>query len=184
MSISPMKLAFYKGVSGKYGAIQFQFKQPHYYCPVCKNKDFESVLPKSCSGTRDRNHESVEMQSREGCIFMEITSAIGPNKYDWDNKINLAFSVHDMSKLLMALETGAELNIQHDPGQKSDKQGKIVKSLYINCPQGKETGFFFTCSEKNADLQKTTQHKVGLNGPEALGLVVFLRSAIPRSLNW
>lgn len=184
MSIAPLKLAFYKGVTGKFGAIQFQLSQPHYYCPVCKRKDFDSIIPKVCTGAKDKTHDAVEMKSREGCLFMEITSAKGPNDYDWDNKIVMALSVHDMSRVLYALETTAELTLDHDPGAKTDRQGKIHKLLFISSPKGREAGFFFSVSQKDNETQKKIEHRLGLSAAEVLELNVFIRAAIPRSLNW
>jgi hypothetical protein len=181
-----LKFSVYKGISGKWGALQLNFQKPHFYCPVDKfcPKDFESLWPGQCSGSRDKPHAPTEMKSREGCIFLEITSAIGPNEYDWDKKVNLALSNHDMAKVLYTLETGKECKIMHDPGAKSDSQGKIQKYLTLSCPKGLEVGVLVLASLKNNETGETRTHTVPLSPPEALELALYLRSAIVNSLAW
>lgn len=189
----PLRLAYYKGVSGKYGALQFNLQKPHYFCPVggkgdrsrkaCP-KDFDSTFPQSCRGTRDNPHDPVTMESREGCVFMEITSASGPNVYDWDKKIVLSLSTHDVEQVLFLLEGGKdEIKLMHDPGAKTETQGKTSKFVNFSSPKGIKEGCMVSATEKNVGSDSVT-HTVPLNGPEAKGLSVFLRAVLPLTLAW
>ncbi len=175
-NISPLRWSVYKGVSGKFGCIQLNLQKPHYFCSKCKKKDFVSVLPVECCETK--------MESREGCIFMEITSANGPNKYDWDKKIIFSMSTHDMAQVLFALETGEEVKLMHDPGAKSSAAGQVSKNFNIQSPKGIKSGVMMSVSMKKADSEDITRHTVPLSGPEAKELSVFLRAALVVSLNW
>lgn len=176
---------FYKGISGRFGAIQFNLQKPHYFCPkqpkICKS-DFNSFFPQECRGTPDSPHEPVMMESREGCIFMEITSATGPNAYDWSKKIVMALSVHDMSQVLFTLETGEECKLMHDPGAKTAQQGQTVKSLNISSPKGIKAGVLISASMKSGETE--VRHMVPLSGYEAKELSVLFRHAIVSSLAW
>jgi hypothetical protein len=176
MTIAPLRLAYYKGVQGRFGAIQFNLQKPHYFCSKCKKKDFVSVLPAECCDTK--------MESREGCIFMEITTATGPNKYDWDKKIIFSMSTHDMAQVLFALETGEETKLMHDPGAKSATSGQITKNFNISSPKGIKAGVMMSVSMKKADSEEAIRHTVPLSGPEARELSVFLRAALVTSLAW
>jgi hypothetical protein len=180
--IQPQRLAFYKGVGGKFGAVQFNLQKPHYFCPKCKRKDFESVLPQACPSGCELT--AGKMESREGCIFMEITSASAPNKYDWERKILFALSTNDMGQILFGLETGEEVKLMHDPGAKSDKQGEVSKNLHISSPKGIKAGCLVSMSQKKNDDEEVIRHTVPLSGPEAKTLSVFLRAAITASLAW
>ncbi len=184
---NPQRLAIYKGLTGKYGAVQFNLQRPHYYCPICKKKDFESVLPKTCTGYEDAQHKPTEMQSREGCIFLEIASATGPNEYDWskEKKITMALSITDMSKLLFTCETGTDCKIFHDPGAKSALQGKVAKTLNASCTSGDiQNGLMLSVSMKEQGKQESIKHTVPLDGSETKMLSVFLRGALLSSLDW
>jgi len=181
--IAPQRLAFYKGMGGKFGAIQFHLQKPHYFCPKCKAKDFGAVLPEPCD-TSNCSLNGTKMESREGCIFVEITSASGPNKYDWEKKILFALSTNDMGQLLFGLETGEEIKLMHDPGAKSDKQGEVSKNLHMASPKGIKSGCLITMSQKKASSEESLKHTVPLSGPEAKVLSVFLRAAITVSLAW
>jgi hypothetical protein len=131
------------------------------------------------------------MKSREGCIFMDITSATGPNQYDWDKKVILALSIQDIMTMLHALEVTGECKLTHDPNMKGEAQGKVVKSLSISAPGGirdkgcllnaamKEAGKLDT--EGNAELVK---HTVPMSAAEVRGLSVYLRHSLIAALAW
>lgn len=194
MAIAPLRWSAYKGTGGKFGALQLNLQKPHYYCPVnpkgCR-KDFDSAMPKKCSGTKDNPHEPALMESREGCLFLEITSATGPNKYDWDDKIVMNLSIHDMAQVLFVLESdspdgqpGKEVKLMHDPGAKSETQGKVQKYLTISSPKGIRTGCLVQASMKTAGNEDLKKHMVPLSGYEVKELAVFIRAALVSSLGW
>jgi hypothetical protein len=183
MAISPLQLSFYKGLSGKHGVLQFNLQKPHYYCTKCKNKDFYSGLPlkdKTC-----KTQGECDFKSREGALFLEITSAIGKNVYDWDHKIVIALSITDMGKILMVLEgLEPECKILHDPGANSPTKGKIPKTLTFSSPQGIKQGCLVNIRENRAGGEEAVKHMVPLSGDEVRVLGACLRHVIPTALGW
>lgn len=185
MSINPLQLAFYKGMGGKHGAMQFNVQRPHYYCPQCKAKDYESALPKDGCCSKSPCGYTDKLKSREGALFLEICSTTGPNKYDWENKIIIALSLADMSKILLVTEGVTEtVNIMHDPGAKTSSQGKIQKKLQISSPKGIREGCFVRAKETTAGQDSAKEHAVPLSADEMRALSVCLRHMIPASLSW
>jgi len=185
MTMNPLQLAFYKGAGGKNGALQFNLQRPHYYVKGNpKLKCYEGkFIPEHWKGdnpelTRD------DLTSREGALFMEITSASGKNVYDWERKIVMALSISDLGKMLMVLEgVQAEVKIMHDPGAKSSTAGKVQKHLNISSPKGIKVGALVNVMMKHADGE-TTKHMVPLSGDEVRVLSACIRAVIPAALAW
>lgn len=185
MTMNPLQLAFYKGAGGKYGALQLNLQKPHYYVkdnPKLKNYDGKFIpdaWKEQYPGlTKD------DLTSREGALFLEITSAIGKNEYDWQNKIIMALSIADMGKLLLVLEgLLQEATIMHDPGAKSSSAGKVQKHLNISSPKGIKVGVTISIMVKNAEGE-TLKHSVPLSGDEAKILAICIRTIIPAALAW
>jgi len=185
--ISPLQLAFYRGAGGKYGAVQFNFRRPHYYCvnKDCKQKVYDSTFPPDkCPAS---GCTAGKMESREGALFIEITSAKGKNDYDWDRKIVMALSISDLSQLLMVLEGHQnEVELMHDPHAKTANSGTITKRLKLLSPKGIYTpggGLLVTCSQSIKDGD-TISHTVPLSPSEVKRLAVCIRTAIPQTLGW
>jgi hypothetical protein len=179
MSPNPMQLAYYKGITSKFGCVQFNPQRPHQHCPNCKQKDFEARVPGNCP-----NCEGVQMKSREGVIFMEITSAKGPNDYDWSNKIVMALGIPDLGKILTVLEgLKEEAKIMHDPGAKSTTAGKVHKYLTVSSPKGIKEGVLFNAAVKNSDGQ-IIKHMVPLSCDETRVLAACISAFLPVSLAW
>lgn len=172
--MTPLQHAIYKGTGGKFGAIQFNLQSPHYY--KGKQKDFTGktafVDGKLAEGWRQR----------EGCVFLEITSAKDKNVYDWTNKVILALSVNDLGKCLMALVYGEECKIMHDPGAKSESAGDIKKYLSITSPKGVKVGCLIKVAKQ--ENGETVSHTVPLSGEEVIVLRTLFQSAISKALNW
>lgn len=185
MSINPLQLAVYKGVSGKWGAVQLSPQRPHYYVksvPGLKNYDGK-FIPDSWRETNPGLSKD-DLTSREGCLFMEITSTTGKNEYDWENKITVALSVNDLSKLLVVLEGLApEVKLMHDPGAKSASAGKVQKYVNLSSPQGIKEGCMLQVSEKKADGEMK-KHTVPLTADEVCLLRTAVRGFIPVALAW
>lgn len=183
--MNPLQLGFYKGVGGKHGAVQFSLQKPHYYLKGNpKLKNFEGKFIPESWNTGGKEYSKEDLTSREGALFLEITSATGKNEYDWSNKIVIALSVHDMGKLLMVLE-GAKptMEIFHDPGAKSATEGKVNKKLSISSPQGIVTGVLINASQTEAGGEKR-QHTVPLSGEEVKTLAACIRGVLPVALAW
>lgn len=173
----PLQHAIYKGTGGKFGAMQLNLQEPHFYEVNSKKRDYTGEQALDAIG---KIKEGWRM--REGAIFLEMSSAKGKNVYDWENKIVMALSVTDMGKLSLALLTGDGCSIMHDPGAKTESQGAVTKALKVISPKGTKEGAFATLS-KTAGGQ-TVKHSVPLTGDEVVVLGQLLRSAITKSLNW
>jgi len=183
MTITPLQLAFYKGAGGKNGAIQFSPQLPHYYCArmECKEKDWNSLFPPECPKCGDK------MKSREGALFVEITSTRGVNDYDWTKKIRMALNQQDLGKVLVMLESGIpeeELKIAHDPGAGGPNKGKVYKIMNISSPKGLTAGVYISVTMRDAALDSPITHKVPLSRDETRVLSTCIRSFIPKALNW
>lgn len=188
--MKPLQLAFYKGIKGKLGAIQFNPQKPHYYCEACGTKFFGVDLPpRECSKCK-----TGQIKTREGCLFMEVANTTAPNEYDWTNKGTLALSPTDMTKLLMVTEGRIpEVSIFHDPGAKSDKAGQVNKKLVVSSPNGikdevQEDGKtkYGGCMIKLSVTAggETKQYTVPLDQYETTRLAVCLRQMITSAVSW
>lgn len=174
----PLQYAVYKGMSGKFGAVQFNFQPPHYYRE--KEKDFTGDRALDQDG---RLLEQAGWKQREGAIFVEVAPTSGQNKYDWDRKINFALSVTDMGKIIHFLASGKDTSIMHDPGAKTDKQGSVKKYLNLSSPKGiLDAGAMLTLSQTSD--QDKLQHTVPLSPDECIVLRQLLLSAVPAALQW
>lgn len=179
----PLQFAIYKGMTGKFGALQTNFQPPHYYrvgSDGRNEKDFKGDRALDHSG---RLKDADGWKQREGAIFLEVTSANGPNKYDWEQKITIALSVTDMSKLALGLTTGKETKLIHDPGAKTERAGITTKHLSLTSPDGIMTrGCMIQVSQKTASDQRS--HTIPVSPDECLALRTLLLTAIPKALAW
>ena len=170
----PIQYSIYKGMTGKWGAVQFGLQPPHYYSGKQKDYTGEQAL---YQGTLKPN-----WKVREGTVFLEITSTKDKNVYDWDNKIVLALGVTDIGKILHCLYTGTECKIMHDPGAKKESQGLIKKNLYIASPKGTANGCMIRAVQSQGGQQKN--HSVPITGDELIVLKELFSSVIPLMLKW
>jgi hypothetical protein len=174
----PLQLNFYKGS----GAVQFNLQKPHYYCPRCKKKNFQGWdQPQEC-----QLNKHPKMISREGAIFIDITSSVGRNEYDWTTKVQMALSIHEIGKLMLVLGgVQKSIDLFHDPGAKTDSAGKITKKLQISSPDGVTAkGVLLRVSQFVKGEDKATTHSVGLSPDEVKTLHYTLIGALPVMLAW
>lgn len=193
MTMLPLTLPFYKGKKGTQGAIQFNLQRPHYYAknnPKLKNYDGR-YIPDTQDYVEWQGVQEKDLTSREGCVFMEITSTKEADVYDWDNKIVMALSVNDLGKLLSLLTGnkakpdvagGGEESFVHDPSMGKADQGKVMKVLTVSSPKGLKVGCCFNAYMKKEG--KETKHFVNLNGDDVVILRECIRSVIPKCLAW
>ena len=150
---APYKL--YKGVTGNFGAIQFD------------------VTPK---------HRS---KREVGAVFIQMAKATGKNEYDWDNKITFACGLTDISKILETfrnppLPDQPPAQIYHDPNAGTERKGESMKSLSIS--RGKKGGFFFSLLEKSSSRENRIS--VPLSDGEVIVLRTLLEKACSSILGW
>jgi len=149
------QFAIYKGVKGKYGAIQFDIKP----------------------------YNSIENQA--GVVFVNACSTTGPNQYNWDNKFTFALSVGDISKILHFFMTSGEegkLSLVHDPNMKSQNAGKTLKTMNFFTKQGVLDGMMVTATTKAKG--NTISHQIPFSGDEVVALKVLLERAISILIGW
>ena len=182
-----LQFSSYKGLKGTMGAFQINFNRPHFYCmkfPKLKNYEGKFIPTAWLQDHPDLTKD--DLSSREGCLFVEITSAVPGKKnvYDWEQKIVMALSITDMSKVLLVLEgRKPEINILHDPNAQTETAGKVVKTMAISSPKGISEGVIFNVSQKEADGQ-VRKHMVPLNQDETIALQCLVRAAVPLCLAW
>jgi hypothetical protein len=160
----PLQFQIYKGKGGRFGAAQFSLK--------------DAKLP-----------VDLKDKGEEGVMFLNITSATGPDNYDWANKIVLALSIEELGGILHVMSAPVqadgktnEYKITHDPGAGSDTKGQTVKGLYISAPKGPLTGIMLTATENKDGVTK--KHTVPVTSNELMVLKALFEAAIPRMLGW
>lgn len=178
MSTRPLQYSIYKGMSGKFGAVQFNLQPAHYYKD--KLKDFTGDQALDDQG---KLRETAGWKQREGAVFVEVAPSVGSNKYDWEQKITFALSVTDMGKIVHFLSTGKDTSIMHDPGAKTETAGAVKKFLNLSSPKGiLEGGCMLQLSQTKGS--EKIGHTVPLTPDECLVVRQLLLSAISTSLNW
>lgn len=173
--MDPLQYAVYKGTGGKFGAIQFNLQQPHFYAG--KQKDFTGSEAFEFVDGKRKLKEGWKL--REGCIFLEITSAKDRNVYDWENKVIMALSVNDMGKLLVGLKIPGKTEIMHDPHAKTEKQNTVKK--FLNCTLS-EKGALFSVTQVAGGEKRS--HSVPLSPDEVVILRRLLEKGITTALGW
>jgi hypothetical protein len=175
--MDPLQYAVYKGTGGKFGAIQFNLQNPHFYCG--KQKDFSGSEAWEFVDGRRKLKEGWKL--REGCVFLEITSTKPGQKnvYDWDNKVIMALSIGDMGKLLLGLKVPGKTEIMHDPNAKTEKANTVKK--FLNCTLS-EKGALFSVT-KVAGGEKVS-HSVPMSPDEVIVLRRLLEKGITTALGW
>jgi hypothetical protein len=157
----------YKGVSGKFGAIQFSLKDPILYSD-------EGLL--------------LKVADREaGVVFVSACSSVGKNKYDWNDEVQFKFAlgITDLGKLIhfmVSAGSGGELSLVHDPNKGRKDEGKIIKSMRLFTGNGCMGGMMITTDEKKNG--KNIVHKIPVTGDEVVVLKVLFEAAISRILGW
>ena len=162
----PLQYALYKGVTGKFGALRLNLKKAYQ------------------DSRRDKH---------DGCIFLEMAPATGPNIYDWENsKIIMALTITDIPKILLYLrapnhplfarnDAGGKLKIYHDRGAGTNDKGKDTTTLEINKPEDKDN-IFVSAYQRRGDVTKTAT--VTISPDEAVAVATLLQAAIPQILAW
>jgi hypothetical protein len=178
MAQRPLQYAVYKGMSGKFGAVQLNFQPAHFYRE--KEKDFDGHRALDDNG---RLLEAQGWRQREGAIFVEAAPATGQNKYTWEDKITLALSVTDMGKIVHFFSTGKDLSIMHDPGAKTEKQGAVKKYLNLSSPKGLLEGGAMLQLSQTAGEERLS-HTVPLSPDECIVMRQLLLTAISTALLW
>lgn len=185
--MKPLQHACYKGTGGKFGAIQWNLQDPHFYKDRLKSYSEKDVFEM----VEGKYRMKSGWKKREGCVFVEMASATGKNLYNWSESVTMALSINDLGKLLFFLVTGKSsstrdedktMTIMHDPHAKSDRQGQIKKYLKFTSPKGTAAGCLVTITKM--DGEQRLSHMVPMSGDELLTLRTLVQQAIARSIAW
>lgn len=185
--MNPCQYAIYKGKSAKWGAVQFALRSAYTGCSACRKPrpNYISTAPLADAG--HENCQDARIETQEGVIFVDASSAIGPNQYDWKNKVSFALGVVDLGKILLFFNTAAtpesKLSLVHDPGAQTESQGKVQKYFDLSSPKGIDAGCILTLSQKNAGGE-TKRHTIPISPDEVQVLASLFRVAIPRIQGW
>jgi len=160
----PLQYSLYKGVSGKFGALRLNLKKAY---------------------------QDTRRDKYDGCIFLEMAPATGPNIYDWENsKIIMALTITDIPKILLYLRapghqmferSDGKLKIYHDRGAGTNDRGKDTTSVEINKPADRNN-IFISAYQKRGDVSKSAT--VSISADEALAIGTLLQAAIPLIVAW
>ncbi len=154
----PLTYKLYKGIGGKNGCFQFKL------IPAKINKETEEKEP--------------------GVVFIEAAPTIGPNTYDWVNKIQFALAITDLGKFLLGFNQD-KIDIFHDPDTQTPNKGTRVKTLSLSKGQTLGT-YFLKLTQVNKSKEGTVSKfvNISMQTDEAKVLYVLLEAAIPRILDW
>jgi hypothetical protein len=173
----PLPFELHKGVKGNHGACRFTLYRP-YFQPLTPRNDFKEERKERLTGY----------------IKFEISSAIGPNQYDWDNKEIMNLTVTDISKLICFLRSPSrypkegtdgdyEVTIFHDPGAGGASRGEVSKFLSLSKTQ-KMNNFFLSTTTKKKTTNTIDKKSLPISPDEATALMILLESSIPSILSW
>jgi hypothetical protein len=166
--IRPLPFRLYKGVSGSWGVVRFSLKKADL-----RNK-------------------------REGCVFLEMAPAVGPNNYDWQNsKVIMSLSITDIPKIVFFLRNPSHqifgdkddsnnigvLKLFHDKNAGTPDRGTETKTLVISKPKNKDS-FYFNVTESIKGRSENLKITVPVAPFEALAIGTLLQEAIPQILGW
>lgn len=151
----PQALKIYKGVSGRNGALQFDLTTLH------------------------RSRRDI------GAVFLSAAPCTGNNIYDWDNKINIALSLNDISTILNTFRappapgTDGE-SIFHDKFKGSDREGQVMTKLSIQ--RTERGGWRWGLGRKERGEWRYVN--VPVSDGETIEIRALLERAVIRILGW
>lgn len=186
--VAPLKYRIYKGIGGQFGAAQFTLNQPLFYCSKNKKHKFfvgDLVRRANFSSNVKCTYESCDgvLGAREGNIFLEMTVATGPNKYDWNQKISFCLSIKDIGTLLVAMKKAKSTDLTHDPGAGTNRKGQITKKLIYEV-KNKEKGALLSLYEKKREEEKGRRVMVPLSLDEVFVLAELFKTALSSMVAW
>jgi hypothetical protein len=141
------------------------------------------TLKKAYSGTK----------KDDGCVFLDMAEAIGPNQYDWENKILISLSLPDISKLILYLTDpfskvfkDGKLSIYHDRNMGTkEKEGEDVKVFEASFSEDRGSfGFQLAHVTKVGTEKNKRSIFIPVSEDEALTIRLLLNSAVPLVMAW
>jgi hypothetical protein len=160
----PLQFKIYKGIRGKNGAMKL-------------------TLKKAYSGTK----------KDEGCVFLDMAEAVGPNQYDWEHKILISLSLSDISKLILYLTDpyskvfkDNKLSIYHDRNMGTkEKEGDDVKVFDATFSDERGSFGFQLSHVTKVDGEKNKRSIfIPVSEDEALTIRMLLTASVPLVMAW
>jgi len=153
-SIIPRSFKIYKGISGKWGALQLDL------IPIERSK-------------RDL-----------GAVMITFANPKGDRTYDWDKKIIMALNTSDIAKIFefVALAKRNETtSIYHDPKAGTAESGEEYKKLSL--ARGEKHDWFIGVQHKT-EAKALNEVRLPIKDGEMTIIVRLLEHALPRILGW
>jgi len=161
----------YKGVRGKFGAFRLSPSFP----------------------TRD-----IPMRDREGFVMLEMAGTIGPNRYDWENKVIFKLSLTDMAKICMFMRnpgkkynfceqnseggvTHNSFQIFHDTSKASGRSGTETKNLRFTKSSNRHSVTVQMVHKRDSDTNKIV---VPISPEESYIIINLLDGSFGNILSW
>lgn len=148
----PFKL--YKGISGKWGALQLD------------------LIPLERS------------QRNLGTVMITFANPKPDRTYDWENKVIMALNTSDIASILEFLENAEPnqvIDIYHDPKAGTADKGQQGKTLKI--ARGRTDGWFVGVTHRfGSEVEQ--EIKLPVKHGEMILIKELLKYAIPRILGW
>ncbi len=117
----------------------------------------------------------------KGCLFVVAANSRGPRDYDWENKVTIGLSEHEVAKLMQGLK-GQKQTFYHDTNKGKENEGQMVKLMTI--APSSDGGKLFVNLSMTVKGEERKIHGIPLETSEAAGLHTLLTVAIPRILGW
>lgn len=151
----PATYKLYKGVRGNNGAIQFDLT------PIWKSR-------------RDL-----------GAVFVQAAPAVGPNEYDWDQKITIALNLSDIATILNTFRAPPKpgddgMKLYHDKGKGTNTEGQFITTMSIQ--RGNRGGFSFALGRTENGNNRFV--RIPVSDGEAIEIRILLEQAVKKILGW
>jgi hypothetical protein len=164
----PIQYRIFKGMTGKFGALRFNFKKAY---SNTKNKD------------------------NSGVLFLEMTPTEGKNNYQWETKkIVISLNLTEIGNMIQCLQAPSHpdfykngnyegLKIVHDRGLiDSSSRNKNLTYLTISKPEGNNSFWFNMVKTENGET--TVKVNIPVSVGESIVIRKLLETAIPSMLAW
>ncbi|KAI3962153.1 hypothetical protein MKW98_005784, partial [Papaver atlanticum] len=119
---------------------------------------------------------------RKGAMMLNFFPAVGPKKYDWQNRQGFALSVTEIGALI-SLGPSESAEFFHDPSMQSSNAGQVRKKLSVQ-PLGNGAGFSFSLNVNNSVSKTSDQFYVPVSKAEFEVMRSSFNYILPRIMGW
>ncbi|KAI3986494.1 hypothetical protein MKX01_037776 [Papaver californicum] len=119
---------------------------------------------------------------RKGAMMLNFFPAVGPKKYDWQNRQGIALSVTEIGALI-SLGPSESAEFFHDPSMLSSNAGQVRKKLSVQ-PLGNGGGFSFSLNVNNSVSKTSDQFYVPVSKAEFEVMRSSFNYILPHIMGW